>query len=119
MNLHKEDKGAAIKNIRHAFFLLNVSLFLNYRDFIDYKKRADPNFEHYFNKNGFLNSSPEKNRMLLKELMQTQMIQAFFDKKMNPKNSDEVLQLLFFDESIEKKYSRYKSFKMKAKVPIT
>ena len=90
-----------VNEIRQGFFDFFKSLFINYREFINYSKRSDPNFEHYFDKTLFINKSNENNRPFLKKFVETQMIQSFFDKKMNPKNSDEILQLLFFDENLD------------------
>ena len=110
-NLSNENEaGNNYKVIRRLFFDFFVNLLENYELYIknDYFKNKLNNtgINHLFKVSEFVNSHNSSERNFYKKLTETQMFCDFIYRKMLPKDTNEKLEILFFDESIMKKMNK-------------
>ena len=100
----------SISFIFYNSFFINVMM--NYSDFIntnDLKhKNKIYNIKNLFKINDFINSHVIQEKSFYKKFVQTQMFNDFIYKKMIPKNIDEKIEILFFDECIIRKKNKMK-----------
>ncbi len=104
--INEQEQEALVPKIRDSFLRVFVSIFRQYRDFIDERKINDPNFEKYFNKKKFLESLAKDYKPFVSQFIQTQIFQRFLDKKANPQRTEDMLQNRYFDENITCKSNR-------------
>ena len=98
------------KVIRRLFFDFFVNLMENYELYIknDYfkNKLTNTGINHLFKIDEFVNSHNSSERKFYKKITETQMFCDFIYRKLLPKDTNEKLEILFFDESIRKKMNK-------------
>ena len=98
------------KDIRRLFFNFFVNLMENYELYIknDYfkNKLTNTGIYHLFKIDEFINSHSSNEIYFYQKITQTQMFCDFIYRKMLPKDTDEKLEILFFDESLMKKMNK-------------
>ena len=116
---NKEEKHNNYKIIRRLFYDFFVILMNNYDLYIkyDYFKNNMTNLgiNNLFKIDEFINSHSNNDRIFYRNFAETQMFCDFIYKKMIPKDINQKLETLFFDESIIKKnnlklFSKKKSY---------
>ena len=99
-NISKEFNTA----VNDAFFNFNSSLLKNYANYLNtdfYISKGQPDFSSLFKLDEFLNIQSSSDRLFyIKFLSETQIFGDFLYKRMIPKDSNEKLQILAFDEKI-------------------
>ena len=105
--LNSQKKGACFlekdcDKIREAFFQFFVSIFRNYKKFMNFNPEHTGSFEEQ----GFLKSNPENSRDFLKKFIKTQMFANFCETRLRPQNVEEHSENLLFDEHILSKDNR-------------
>ena len=99
-NISKEFNTA----VNDAFFNFNSSLLKNYANYLNtdfYISKGQPDFSSLFKLDEFLNIQNSSDRLFyIKFLSETQIFGDFLYKRMIPKDSNEKLQILAFDEKI-------------------
>ena len=107
LNLFNENKYKFTRRLFYHFF---VNAMVNYDLYIktDYFKNKITNtgIKNLFKINEFINSHSSNERDFYEYLISTQMFCDFIYRKMIPKDSNEKLETLFFDESISKKLNK-------------
>ena len=103
----------------YAFYEFFVNILVNYSDFLN-KDNLKKNFKIsnlkvLFNIKEFIESHSFNERPFYKRLTETQMFTDFIFKKMIPKDTNDKLDILLFDENINKKNNE-KIFKKKKPV---
>ena len=92
------------KKFHECFFNLNTKLLPNYSQYLNtdfYNSNSVPCLENLFKVNNYLSSIPSYDRKFYEKFInETQIFGDFLYKRMIPKNSDEKLQILYFDERI-------------------
>ena len=92
------------KKFHECFFNLNTKLLPNYSQYLNtdfYNSNSVPCLENLFKVDKYLSSIPSYDRKFYdKFINETQIFGDFLYKRMIPKNSDEKLQILYFDERI-------------------
>ena len=115
----EKENESKYKKTRRLFYDFFVNAMTNYDLYIktDYfeNKLSNSGIKNLFKINEFINSHSSCERNFYKNLTETQMFCDFIYRKMIPKDSNEKLEILLFDESISKKlnqklFSRKKSF---------
>jgi hypothetical protein len=107
-----EDKESFKDNLTNLFFQFMVSILLNYNKYLnnDYYTNNDigiATVSNLFKIDEFLNSVDSIDRNFYRKLVtETQMFNDFLNKRMIPKDSNEKLEILFFDENIIEKKNR-------------
>ena len=113
-NLKKNEKNKDDENeenwVCYPFFDFFINVLFNYGDFLN-NDNLKKNFKIsslkvLFKIKEFLDSFPNNERPFYKKLTQTQMFNDFIFKKMIPKDVNDKLEILFFDESINKKNNK-------------
>ena len=97
-------------SIRNLFFEFLVNLFQNYTNFLsnDYIKCDDTNvsIQKMFKIEKFILSFPSSDRKFYQLFCDTQTFSDFIYKRLIPNNTQDKIDILFFDESIIKKNNR-------------
>ena len=97
-------------SIRNIFFSFLVNLFQNYTNFLsdEYIKCEDTNIsiEKMFKVDKFISSFPNNDRNFYKVFCETQTFSDFIYKRLIPNNTQDKIDILFFDENIIKKNNR-------------
>ena len=106
---NKEDEN--VENwICFAFFDFFLNIMNNYKDYLcndNFKKNYKiSSLKNLFKLRDFIDSHSSNDRPFYKKFCGTQMFNDFIFKKMIPKNIDEKLEILFFDEYINKKNNK-------------
>ena len=91
---------ALTMNIRNSFLNIFLHIFKKYHESVDETKIDDPNIDHYFSKEKFLNSQNKEYRDFVAQFMETQIFQRFVYKQVNPQTNDDIYQTKYFDEKI-------------------
>ena len=101
------------KSISFIFFssffiniMINYSSFLNKSD-LKHKNRI-LNIKNLYKINDFVNSHAIPEKAFYKRFVETQMFNDFIFKKMIPNNINEKIEILFFDECINRKKNKMK-----------
>jgi len=113
-NIKKYDKNKNDENeenwICYSFFDFFLSIMYNYGDFL-----CNENFKNnykistlkfMFKIKEFIESHPNNERKFYKKFVETQMFNDFIFKKMIPKDINDKLEILLFDEFIKKKNNK-------------
>ena len=107
------DKNDSVRNIFYEFL---VNLFLDYGDYLNINNytNEEKNISIYnlFHTKKFINHFSEYDRPFYSKIIETQIFSDFIYRRMLPKDVNEKIEILFFDESIFKKNNRC-SFKKK------
>ena len=138
-NMKKYEKNKNDENeenwICYAFFDFFLNILNNYGDYLNndnFKKNYKiSSLKILFKIKEFIESHSSNERDFYKKFVETQMFNDFIFKKMIPNNVDDKLEILFFDENINKKnnkkfFSKNKSisfltskeYEYKSKYPI-
>ena len=92
------------KKLNECFFRFNTKLLPNYSQYLNtefYDSNSIPCLENLFKVDKYLSSIPTYDRRFYEKFItETQIFGDFLYKRMIPKNSDEILQILLFDEKI-------------------
>ena len=91
--------------ICYSFFYFFLSLMNKYRDYLNYdtfKNYKVSGLKALFKSKEFVESYPANEREFYKNFVSTQMFSDFIFKKMIPKDTNSKLEILFFDENINK-----------------
>ena len=108
-----KDELNLFSSIFFDFFLnimIDYSNFLN-RDYFSYKsKYKNSNIEGLFKIKEFINNHSSSEKNFLQKFVNSQMFSDFIFKKMLPKNINDKMDILFFDEYINKKSNDKKLF---------
>jgi len=108
----KEDREAFIKQIRYFFFQFMVSILLDYEKFLNHdfytnNNIGSPSIETLFHTEEFYKTISYYDRpFYLKFIGEAQMFSDFVYKTLVPKDTEEMLEILFFKEHIMEKNSR-------------
>ena len=90
-------------------FFLNImkdySNYLNNDYFFNKSKYKNSSIQGLFKIKEFVNSHSSNERAFIEKLINSQMFGDFIFKKMLPKNINDKMLILFFDESLNKKYN--------------
>ena len=90
-------------------FFLNImkdySNYLNNDYFFNKSKYKNSSIQGLFKIKEFVNSHSSNERAFIEKLINSQMFGDFIFKKMLPKNINDKMDILFFDESLNKKYN--------------
>ena len=96
-------------NIHNAFFIFNTNLLQDYSKYLNidfYSTKGTPDLTSLFKLEDYLSSLGSANRAFyLKFLSETQIFGDFLFKRMIPKDSNEKIQILSFDEKINENMS--------------
>ena len=96
------------REINHIFFNFNANLLSNYSKYLNldfYSSNEAPRLEILFKVDKFLNDVPNLEKPFYnKFLTETQLFGDFIYMRMIPKNSKEKIQILAFDEQINKNF---------------
>ena len=111
VNLWSENEFSVnYKTIRRLFFDFFINLLENYDLYIknDYFKAKQTNkgLNNLYKIDEFINSHRSNDRNFYKKITETQMFNDFIYRKMLPKDNNEKLDALLFDESIIKKLNK-------------
>ena len=107
--LNKEEKLRELNLFSSIFFDLFLSIlndysnFLNKDYFVNKLKYKNSNIQGLFKINEFINNHYSNERAFCQKLVSSQMFSDFIFKKMLPKNINDKMDILFLDESINKK----------------
>ena len=101
------------KSISYIFFnSFFINLMINYSNFINTNDLKNKNkiltIKNLFKLNDFVNSHLIVDIKFFKKFVETQMFTDFIYKKMIPKNIDEKMEILLFDECIIRKKNKMK-----------
>ena len=100
-------------NISSSFFYFNANLLSNYSKFLDfsfYSSNVPPCLEVLFKVNDFLKEIPASDKDFYdKFISETQLFGDYLYKRMIPKNSQEKIRVLLFDETIHE-YQKSKTY---------
>lgn len=118
----KEDKHIFSNNIRDLFFQFMVNIFQNYNNYlnIDYytnKDISNTSISCLFRGDDYVNSICYTDRLFYKKFKETQMFADFIYKRMIPKDSNEKMEILLFEENLIEKKNR-KMFSRKVFTPF-
>lgn len=108
-SLNKGDKNKEYNLFSYIFYdlflniLENYSNYLNNDYFVNKSKYKNSSIKGLFKINDFVNSHYSNERPFIKKIVNSQMFCEFIFKKMLPKNINDKMDILFFDESINKK----------------
>ena len=96
------------KKINYIFFNFNATLLSNYSKYLNldfYSLNESPSLEILFKVNNFLNDVPNSDKKFYQKFItETQIFGDFIYMRMIPKNSKEKIQILIFDEQINKNF---------------
>ena len=121
--LENEIKKAKKENEKYQniFFDFMIHLLENYQKFLnkDYKKEKKFNINSMINIDKYLNSLKDDNDFY-KSFFQTQMFKEFIYKRMVPKNSNEKIDIIFFEEKMQEisKTNKHSIFSKKISNPL-
>ena len=121
--LENEIKKAKKENEKYQniFFDYMIHLLENYQKFLnkDYKKEKKFNINSMINIEKYLNSLKDDNDFY-KSFFQTQMFKEFIYRRMEPKNSDEKIDIIFFEEKMQElsKTNKHSIFSKKISNPL-
>ena len=104
-NKNQENEIKEENLITYSFFSFFLSLMYNYRDYLNYdtfKNYKISGLKALFKSKEFIDSYPINERDFYKNFISTQMFSDFIFKKMIPKDTDDKLEILFFDENLNK-----------------
>ena len=110
-SLNKGDNNKEYNLFSYIFYdlflyiLENYSNYLNNDYFVNKSKYKNSNIKGLFKINDFVNSHYSNERPFIQKLVNSQMFCDFIFKKMLPKNLSDKMDILFFDESLNKKYN--------------
>ena len=110
-SLNKGDNNKEYNLFSYIFYdlflyiLENYSNYLNNDYFVNKSKYKNSNIKGLFKINDFVNSHYSNERPFIQKLVNSQMFCDFIFKKMLPKNLNDKMDILFFDESLNKKYN--------------
>ena len=113
-NIKKYEKSKNDENeenwICYSFFEFFLNIMHNYEDFL-YNENFKKNYKisslkFMFKIKDFIESHPNNERSFYKKFVDTQMFNDFIFKKMIPKDINDKLEVLFFDEFIKKKNNK-------------
>ena len=98
------------KEVRFLFFEFFINLLFDYDLYVnkDYFQNKLPNsgIKNLFRIKEFVDSHPNGEKLFYTKFTETQMFSDFIYKKMMPKNLNEKLEILFFDEYLTKKKNK-------------
>ena len=83
----------------------DYSSYLNNDYFFNKSKYKNSSIQGLFKIKEFVNSHSSNERAFIEKFTNSQMFGDFIFKKMLPKNIDDKMEILFFDESLNKKYN--------------
>ena len=121
-NINKNKKNSKDENeenwICYPFFEFFLNILYNYREFLD-KEKFKTNYrisslKNVFKIKEFIESHSNSEKPFYKKLCETQMFNDFIFKNMIPKNVDDQLNILFFDENLNKRNNKKIFSKKKA-----
>ena len=96
--------------ICYAFFDFFLNILYNYADYLDNdnlkKNYKISSLKILFKIKEFIDSHSSNERSFYKKIIETQMFNDFIFKKMIPKDINDKLEILFFDEHINKKNNK-------------
>ena len=105
----KNIKNIDFNKVRNIFLYFFVDIMNNYENYLnkDYfmKKSTNTGLKSLFKIGEFLEFHKD-NKDFYQKFIDTQMFSDFITKKLIPKDKKENLEILFFDESIQKKYPK-------------
>jgi len=87
------------------YILEDYSNYLNNDYFVNKSKYKNSSIKGLFKINDFVNNHYSNERPFIQKLVNSQMFCEFIFKKMLPKNLNDKMDILFFDESLNKKYN--------------
>jgi hypothetical protein len=103
----EEEKDNNYKIIRILFYEFFIRIMINYDLYMkqDYfqNKATNIGINHLFKVDEFINSHSNSEKKFYENFVQTQMFCDFIYKKMIPRDINQKLETLFFDESLAKK----------------
>ena len=109
-----EEKNEEENSITFAFYEFFLNILINYSDFLNNdnlkKNFKISNLKILFKTKEFIESHPFNERPFYKKLTETQMFNDFIFKKMIPKDIEDKLDILLFDENINKINNTKKKF---------
>ena len=79
--------------------------YLNHDYFFNKSKYKNSSIQGLFKIKDFVNAHSSNERAFLEKFMNSQMFSDFIFKKMLPKNTNDKMDILFFDENLNKKYN--------------
>ena len=120
ISINNQDVKEDNKMYQQIFFDFMIFLLKDYPNFLskDYgvTKDISMSVKDMIDTEGYLNSLSENERNFYKRIFNTQMFIEFIFKRMMPKDCTEKVEILFFEEKINEKFSTRKIFgKSKAK----
>ena len=106
---NNNNKNLNLFSILFFDFFLNIlsdySNFLNNDYFFNKSKYKNSSIQGLFKIKEFVNAHPSNERAFLEKFVTSQIFSDFIFKKMLPKNTDDKMDILFFDENLKKKYN--------------
>ena len=106
---HKSKKKEDLNLFSSLFFDFFLNMMYDYSDYLnnDYffnkSKYKNSNIQGLFKIKDFINNHSSNEKSFLQAFVNTQMFSDFIFKKMLPKNINDKMEILFFDENINKK----------------
>ena len=95
-------------NIFFDFFLNILNDYSNYLNndyFFNKSKYKNSSIQGLFKIKEFVNSHSSNERVFIERFVNSQIFSDFIFKKMLPKNTNDKMEILFFDENLNKKYN--------------
>ena len=109
-NKNKSEEKDEENTLSFAFYDFFLNILINYSDFLN-KENLKKNFkiknlQILFKTKEFIESHSSSEKPFYKALIETQMFSDFIFKKMIPKDTTDKLDILLFDENINKKNNK-------------
>ena len=125
-NEDKSNKQVFIYNLRSQFFIFFISIMQYYQDYlIPNEKINDMHYASFlkrklktndvFKVKKFIKDIPKLDRDFFKKFLDTRIFYNFLSKKLFPQTIQDKIEILFFDESINKKLNKKLAFQFKRK----